>query len=26
MMLSLFVALTITPFLGYIFLREKDNK
>ncbi|WP_053977239.1 efflux RND transporter permease subunit [Mangrovimonas xylaniphaga] len=26
MILSLFVALTITPYLGYIFLREKDNK
>ncbi|CAL2089433.1 efflux RND transporter permease subunit [Tenacibaculum sp. 190524A05c] len=25
MILSLFVALTITPYLGYIFLREKDN-
>jgi multidrug efflux pump subunit AcrB len=24
--LSLFVALTITPYLGYIFLREKDKK
>lgn len=26
MILSLFVALTITPYLGYLFLREKDNK
>lgn len=26
MLLSLFVALTITPYLGYIFLREKDKK
>lgn len=26
MILSLFVALTITPYLGYIFLREKDKK
>ena len=26
MILSLFVALTITPFLGYLFLREKDKK
>ena len=26
MMISLFVALTITPYLGYIFLREKDGK
>ena len=26
MMISLFVALTITPYLGYIFLREKDDK
>lgn len=26
MLLSLFVALTITPYLGYIFLREKDIK
>lgn len=26
MILSLFVALTITPFLGYIFLREKDKR
>lgn len=26
MILSLFVALTITPYLGYIFLREKDVK
>lgn len=26
MILSLFVALTITPYLGYIFLREKDSK
>ncbi|WP_299670609.1 efflux RND transporter permease subunit [uncultured Polaribacter sp.] len=26
MILSLFVALTITPYLGYIFLREKENK
>ncbi len=26
MMLSLFVALTITPYLGYIFLREKEKK
>ncbi|RMA58778.1 efflux RND transporter permease subunit [Ulvibacter antarcticus] len=26
MILSLFVALTITPYLGYIFLREKDRK
>ncbi|NNF23155.1 MAG: efflux RND transporter permease subunit [Saprospiraceae bacterium] len=25
MLLSLFVALTITPYLGYIFLREKDK-
>ncbi len=25
MLLSLFVALTITPYLGYIFLREKEN-
>lgn len=25
MMLSLFVALTVTPFLGYHFLREKDK-
>ncbi len=25
MILSLFVALTITPYLGYIFLREKDH-
>jgi multidrug efflux pump subunit AcrB len=25
MILSLFVALTITPYLGYIFLREKDT-
>lgn len=25
MMLSLIVALTLTPYLGYIFLREKDN-
>ena len=25
MILSLFVALTITPYLGYIFLREKDK-
>ncbi len=26
MLLSLFVALTITPFLGYLFLREKDKR
>ena len=26
MLISLFVALTITPYLGYIFLREKDSK
>ena len=26
MMISLFVALTITPYLGYIFLREKEGK
>jgi len=26
MLLSLFVALTITPYLGYIFLREKEKK
>ncbi|RAJ14050.1 efflux RND transporter permease subunit [Arenibacter echinorum] len=26
MLLSLFVALTITPYLGYIFLKEKDKK
>ncbi|MCF6224427.1 MAG: efflux RND transporter permease subunit [Flavobacteriaceae bacterium] len=26
MLISLFVALTITPYLGYIFLREKDTK
>lgn len=26
MMLSLIVALTLTPYLGYIFLREKENK
>lgn len=26
MIVSLFVALTITPYLGYIFLREKDKK
>jgi multidrug efflux pump subunit AcrB len=26
MIFSLFVALTITPYLGYIFLREKDKK
>ncbi|CAN5761174.1 efflux RND transporter permease subunit [soil metagenome] len=26
MMLSLIVALTLTPYLGYIFLREKDKK
>jgi multidrug efflux pump subunit AcrB len=26
MILSLFVALTITPYLGYIFLKEKDKK
>ncbi len=26
MILSLFVALTITPYLGYVFLREKDKK
>ncbi|TDQ22822.1 efflux RND transporter permease subunit [Tenacibaculum caenipelagi] len=26
MILSLFVALTITPYLGYIFLREKDKQ
>jgi len=26
MLISLFVALTITPYLGYIFLREKDGK
>lgn len=26
MILSLFVALTITPYLGYLFLREKDHK
>ncbi|BFP40780.1 efflux RND transporter permease subunit [Flavobacteriaceae bacterium GF1] len=26
MLLSLFVALTITPYLGYLFLREKDRK
>ncbi|UJH68756.1 efflux RND transporter permease subunit [Allomuricauda sp. SCSIO 65647] len=26
MLLSLFVALTITPYLGYLFLREKENK
>ncbi|NNK22464.1 MAG: efflux RND transporter permease subunit [Winogradskyella sp.] len=26
MILSLFVALTITPYLGYIFLKEKDRK
>ena len=25
MILSLFVALTITPYLGFIFLREKEN-
>ena len=25
MLVSLFVALTITPYLGFIFLREKDN-
>ena len=26
MILSLFVALTITPYLGYLFLREKEEK
>lgn len=26
MMISLIVALTLTPYLGYIFLREKENK
>ncbi|MAN59582.1 MAG: multidrug transporter AcrB [Flavobacteriaceae bacterium] len=26
MILSLFVALTITPYLGFLFLREKDKK
>jgi multidrug efflux pump subunit AcrB len=26
MLISLFVALTITPYLGYIFLREKESK
>ena len=26
MMLSLIVALTLTPYLGYIFLREKENQ
>lgn len=26
MILSLFVALTVTPYLGYIFLREKERK
>lgn len=26
MLLSLFVALTITPYLGYLFLREKEKK
>jgi len=26
MMLSLFVALTVTPYLGYYFLREKDKQ
>jgi len=26
MIISLFVALTITPYLGYIFLREKEKK
>lgn len=26
MLLSLFVALTITPYLGYLFLQEKDKK
>jgi len=26
MLLSLFVALTITPYLGFLFLREKDKK
>ncbi|VAV83414.1 Acriflavin resistance protein, partial [hydrothermal vent metagenome] len=26
MLISLFVALTITPYLGYIFLREKNGK
>lgn len=26
MLISLFVALTITPYLGYIFLREKETK
>ncbi len=26
MLLSLFVALTITPYLGYLFLRERENK
>jgi multidrug efflux pump subunit AcrB len=26
MILSLFVALTITPYLGYVFLKEKDKK
>lgn len=26
MLISLFVALTITPYLGYIFLREKDKR
>src|SRR5690606_10395647 len=26
MILSLFVALTITPYLGYILVREKDRK
>lgn len=26
MILSLFVALTITPYLGFVFLREKDKK
>lgn len=26
MLLSLVVALTLTPYLGYIFLREKENK
>src|SRR5690606_3085719 len=25
MILSLFVALTVTPYLGYIFLREKET-
>lgn len=26
MLLSLIVALTLTPYLGYLFLKEKDNK